>query len=158
MKMELLCGPIASGKSTYCKKAANEGAIILNDDSIVTAVHGGNYVLYKESLKPLYKSVENSIVSMSLAMGLRLVIDRPNHSVKMRRRFIGLAHSFDVPVKIVMFKREAPEVHGQRRFDSDARGYSLDYWIAACRAHDKIYQPPDQTIEQFDEIVEWDFS
>jgi predicted kinase len=155
MKVELLVGPIASGKSTYCRKAASEGAIILNDDSIVTAVHGGDYRLYSKSLKPLYKSIENTIVSVALAMGLRLVIDRPNHSAKMRRRYIGLAHSFDCNVEIVLFKRESPEVHAQRRFDSDSRGKTLDHWIDAARYHESIYEPPNQSVEQFDTLVEW---
>jgi predicted kinase len=155
--VELLCGPIASGKSTYCRKAAEEGAIILNDDSIVVAVHGGNYCLYDKSLKPLYKSVENTIVCTALSMGLRLVIDRPNHSIKMRRRYIGLAHSFDATVKFVMFKRESPEIHGERRFKSESRGHSLNYWIDAARYQESLYSPPDQVVEQFDEIIEWNF-
>lgn len=158
MKLELLCGPIASGKSTYSRKAASEGAIILNDDSIVNAVHGGDYCLYKKSLKPLYKSIENTLVCTALSMGLRVVIDRPNYSIKMRRRYIGLAHSLDAKVEIVMFKRESPEVHGNRRFNSDSRGHTLDYWIDAARHHESLYQPPDQTIEQFDSLIEWDFS
>lgn len=157
MALELLVGPIASGKSTYCRKAASEGAIILNDDSIVTAVHGGDYRLYSESLKPLYKSVENTVVCMALSMGHRLVIDRPNHSVKMRRRYIGLSHSFDIPVTLVMFQRETPEVHGQRRFNSDSRGHTLDYWIDVAKKHDRIYEPPDQLMEQFDDLIEWKF-
>lgn len=158
MKMELLVGPIASGKSTYCRKAANEGAIILNDDSIVTAVHGGDYKLYNESLKPLYKSIENSIISTTLAMGLRIVIDRPNHSAKMRRRYIAIAKSFDVPVQVVTFKRETPEIHGERRFKSDNRGHTLEYWVNVARVHENIYEPPDQVTEYFDELVEWTFS
>jgi predicted kinase len=157
MRLELLVGPIASGKSTYCRKAAKDGAIILNDDSIVTAVHGGDYRLYCESLKPLYKAVENSLLSTALAMGLRVVVDRPNHSVKMRRRFIGLAHSFDVPVTIVMFKRESPEVHGERRYLSDPRGYDLDYWVNVARYHDQVYEPPNQVVEHFDALTEWVF-
>ena len=157
MKIELLIGPIASGKSTYCRKAADEGAIILNDDSIVTAVHGGDYRLYSKLLKPLYKSVENTIVCTALSMGLSLIIDRPNHSVKMRRRYIGLAHSFDATVELVMFKREEPEVHGERRFKSDPRGHSLNYWIDVAHFHESIYEPPNQDAEQFDKISEWDF-
>lgn len=156
--LELLVGPIASGKSTYCRKAASEGAIILNDDSIVNAVHGGDYCLYEKSLKPLYKGVENTIVCMALSMGRRLIIDRPNHSKKMRRRYIGLAHSFDTSVQIVMFKRETPEVHGERRFNSDARGHSLDYWVDVAIAQQKIYEAPDKDIEQFDDLIEWSFS
>lgn len=158
MKLELLVGPIASGKSTYCRKAADEGAIILNDDSIVTALHGGDYRLYKEGLKPLYKTIETTIVSTALAMGLRVIVDRPNHSRKMRRRFIGLAHSLDAMVQLVMFKRETPEVHGQRRFNSESRGHSLDYWVNVAKAHERIYEPPDQLVEQYDEVIEWTFS
>jgi len=158
MKLELLIGPIASGKSTYCRKAADEGAIILNDDSIVTAVHGGDYRLYSKLLKPLYKSVENTIVCTALVMGLHLIVDRPNHSIKMRRRYIGLAHSFDATVELVMFKREDPEIHAERRFKSDPRGHSLCYWIDVADYHEFIYEPPNQDIEQFDEISEWDFA
>lgn len=157
MFLDLLCGPIASGKSTYCRQAAQDGAIILNDDSIVTSVHAGDYRLYNEKLKPLYKSVENSLVCTTLAMGLRLVVDRPNHTMKMRRRYIGLAHSFDIPVRLVMFKREIPQVHGERRFKSDARGHSLDYWVKVAEYHDKIFEVPDASVEQFDELIEWDF-
>ena len=139
MKLELLCGPIASGKSTYCRQAANEGAIILNDDSIVTAIHGGDYRLYNKSLKPLYKSVENSLISTALAMGLRVVVDRPNHSIKMRQRYIAIGKSFDVPVEVILFKRELPEIHGERRFKSDARGHDLNYWIDVARAHERLF-------------------
>ena len=155
--MELLCGPIASGKSTYCRQAAKDGAIILNDDSIVTAVHGGDYTLYKESLKPLYKTIENSVISTALAMGLRVIVDRPNHSAKMRRRYIAIGKSFDVMVKIVTFKRETPDVHGQRRFNSDSRGHTLQYWVDVAAFHDKLYEPPDMKTEFFDQIEEWEY-
>jgi len=155
--LELLVGPIASGKSTYCQKAASEGAVILNDDAIVTAVHGGDYTLYREDFKPLYKSIENTLVCTALSMGLRVIVDRPNHSVRMRRRYIGLAHSFDATVKIVSFKRETPEIHGERRFKSDSRGHSLEYWIDVARYHNSIYEMPNPTLEQYDELVEWSF-
>lgn len=155
MKLELLCGPIASGKSTYCRQAANEGAIILNDDSIVTAIHGGDYRLYNKSLKPLYKSVENSLISTALAMGLRVVVDRPNHSIKMRQRYIAIGKSFDVPVEVILFKRELPEIHGERRFKSDARGHDLNYWIDVARAHERLFETPDKNLEMFDSISEW---
>ena len=52
--LELLVGPIASGKSTYSNKAAKEGAIIVNDDAIVTALHGGDHTLYDKALKPRF--------------------------------------------------------------------------------------------------------
>jgi predicted kinase len=156
-KLELLVGPIASGKSTYCRQAAKEGAIIVNDDSIVHAIHAHDYQLYEETLKPLYKSIENNIITMALTMGRRVVIDRPNHSIAMRRRYIGLAHSFDTPVRLVMFERYSPEVHGERRFKSDSRGNSLECWIAIAKTHDSLYETPNQEVEHFDEQVFWEF-
>ena len=38
-KVEILVGPIASGKSTYLKHRVSQGAITINDDAIVNAVH-----------------------------------------------------------------------------------------------------------------------
>ena len=155
--MELLLGPIASGKSTYCRQAADEGAIIVNDDAIVMAIHGGDYRLYKESLKPLYKNIENSIIGIALSMGLRVVVDRPNHSIQMRNRYVALGNSFDVPVDFIMFKRELPNVHAERRFVNDARGHSLDYWINVAIAHNSLYEAPCAAIENFSNIFFYDF-
>ena len=156
-RLELLVGPIASGKSTYCRQAAADGKIILNDDAIVTALHGGDYRLYSELLKPLYKAVENQIVMGALMMGKTVVVDRPNHSKQMRKRYIALAHSFDCEVDVVMFKREKPEIHALRRFNSDSRGHSMEYWIKVAKYHDSLYEPPDPEHEHFDKVVEWEF-
>lgn len=158
MTLELLVGPIASGKSTYCREAAKNGSIIVNDDSIVTSAHGGDYHLYNKALKPFYKSIENHMVSTALAIGLNVVIDRPNHSISMRRRFIAIAKSFDIPVTLIMFKRESPEVHASRRFNSDSRGHSLEYWIDAARYHESLYESPNQEIELFDKIVNYEIT
>ena len=154
-KVEVLVGPIASGKSTYCRKAAEEGAIIVNDDAIVLALHGGIYGLYNETLKPLYKSVENAIIETSLTLGLRIVIDRPNHSQAMRRRYIGLAQSFDAPVEIVMMRREQSEIHAARRARSDGRGRTYQQWLDTALEHEELYQPPCQAVEGFDLLKHW---
>ena len=156
-RLELLVGNIASGKSTYCKKAADEGFIIINDDAIVNAVHAGNYKLYNEDLKPLYKSTENAILNTALAMKQSVIIDRPNHTAAMRRRYIGIAHSFDVPVHVVMFAWAEPEVHAQRRFDSDSRGLTLEDWLYVANYHQDNYEEPDLLAEELQEIVDWQF-
>lgn len=158
MKVEILVGPVASGKGTYCKQAAEDGAVIVNDDSIVNSIHAGNYLLYDEDLKPLYKATENTIIQTALAMGRNVVIDRPNHSIAMRRRYIGLGHSFDAKVDIIMFDREEPIVHAKRRFASDSRGHTLEYWLKAIQRHEALYDPPDQDVEHFDKILHWDFN
>lgn len=161
-KLYVLCGMIASGKSTYCKNAAKFGLLTLNDDSIVNMLHGDDYLLYSKDLKLIYKSTENHIISMALAMHRYIIIDRAlNLSVQGRRRWIVLAKSFDVPVEAIQFKVETPEVHAERRAKSDTRGHDANYWLEVARHHYAGYVPP--TVEEgfdtihsltFDEIKE----
>lgn len=153
-KVYLLCGLIGSGKSTYCKSAALNGHIILNDDAIVNLLHCDNYTLYDKKLKILYKSIENSIVSLSLCMGKSIVIDRGlNISKKGRKRFIALAQSFDIPCFANVFKNEGVETHAMRRYNSDNRGHTYEYWLNVAKKHNEIWEFP--TIEEgFNEIHE----
>lgn len=154
-KLVVLIGNVASGKSTYCKQAAAHGSIIVNDDSITNAVHAGLYTQYDKSLKPLYKSVENTIIQLGLALGRNVIIDRPNIRRASRRRYIGLAHSLDAIVELVMFPREIPEIHAQRRANHDARGYNYDYWLKAAQVFDTKFEPPTAD-EGYDEITQWE--
>ena len=147
MKLQLLVGTIASAKTTYAKNAAKEGFICLNDDDVVTTLHGGVYGLYSNDLKIMYKSVENHIATTALSFKRNLLVDRGlNVSKKARKRWLALASSFDVPCEAVLFAIEAPEVHAQRRFNSDNRGYSYEYWLKVANSHIDSYQEP--TLEE----------
>lgn len=132
---------IASGKSTYARKRAVEGAIIINDDAIVNAVHP-NYLLYDKKLKPLYKSVENTILQMAIALGRDVIIDRPNYSKATRRRYIGIAKSLDATVHMIVFPKASPKEHARRRTASDSRLHSFEYWLKVARHHNSLYEPP----------------
>lgn len=151
--VELLVGPVASGKSTYSRKRAKEGFIIINDDAIVNALHCNFYNLYNKELKPLYKIVENTILQTSLSMGKSVVIDRPNYSVEMRRRYIAISNSLDIPVIGVKFKDEGAKEHASRRVKSDSRGVTLEYWIDVYNNHKKLYKEPDLS-EGFTDIID----
>lgn len=146
----MLIGPIASGKSTLCKKWARDGKIIINDDSIVNAMHAGIYGLYKEECKPLYKSIENHILCMAIGMGLDVVIDRPCHTKASRLRYTMLAKSLDTKVMAILTKRESPEVHANRRAKYNDRGHGYDYWLGVAEKHEELWEPPT-----LDEGFEW---
>lgn len=151
-KIFVLCGMIASGKSTFCKNCAKKDQVILNDDSIVNMLHGEEYTLYNASLKILYKSIENQIISTALAIGKKIVIDRGlNVTFRGRKRWIALAKSFDVPIEAIVFKNDGPDVHAQRRTNSDSRGYSYEYWLKVANTHNENYQEPT-VAEGFDTI------
>lgn len=157
LQVQILVGPIASGKSTYSRNAAKAGFVIINDDAIVQAVHGGDYQLYDTKLKPLYKSVENALASTALAMGKSVVVDRgTNNSVDSRKRWVGLAKSFDAFAVALVFPDEGAAVHAQRRAESDGRGHGLEYWYKVA-AHHEFYRD-EPTEDEVDELYRIDWS
>lgn len=142
-KVQVLIGMIASGKSTYAKNAALAGAITINDDSLVNSIHAGDYTLYDKSLKLIYKSTENHILGMALALNRFVLIDRGlNVSRHGRKRWISMAHSFDVPCEAIVFKNEGAEIHAKRRTDSDGRGHPYEYWHEVAVYHNSQWEPP----------------
>jgi len=147
VKIYVLVGMIASGKSTYCKKAAEKGILSVNDDAIVNLVHADNYTLYDQKLKILYKSIENHIISTVIAMGRSIIIDRGlNVSKKGRKRWLSIAESYDIPCEAIVFPNEGPEQHAKRRFESDSRNHGIDYWRKVALHHDSIFVKP--TLEE----------
>lgn len=157
-KIQILVGMIASGKSTYAKNAAKHGYLVMCDDAVVTMLYGGDYTLYKKDDKIIHKSIENCIVSCCLLANKKIIIDRGlNISKKSRKRWIVLANSFDVSVDVVVFNNEGPEIHAERRFKSDHRGYNLNYWFEVANKHYNSWDDPskDEGIGMINKIS-WD--
>ncbi len=142
-KLEILIGTIASGKSTYCTTRAEQGAIIINDDAIVTALHGGNYQLYNKKLKPLYKAVELSIMMHALIGGFDVVIDRPNLTRASRAKYLAPAVAMEFQVGFVVFPFKEPKVHAIRRCTDNARGYDFAYWQRVAERQISQYESPE---------------
>lgn len=144
MKFEILVGMIASGKSTYTKKRAKEGAIIVNDDIIVNCVHGDIHTMYSRDLKPLYRGIESLIIHGAALAGRDIVIDRPNVKKETRQRYIEIAKSLDYcKIECVIFNMESPYTHAMRRTNSDCRGYDFGYWLNVANYHFNMYITPD---------------
>lgn len=151
-KLQVLCGMIASGKSSYCRNAAKAGIVCVNDDAIVNMLHSDDYTLYSEQLKILYKSIENHVVSTAIAMNRMVIVDRGlSMSVRGRSRWIALARSYDICCEAIVFPNEGPLVHARRRADVDARGHNYDYWLKVAKRHHSEWTEP--TIDEgFDAI------
>ena len=150
--LQVLVGPIASGKSTWCRKQADAGAIIINDDSMVMAWHGGNYQLYDKKKEDFYKAVETNAIVTGLVCGFNVVIDRPNLKRNTRLRYIQIAEMLDRQVVAVTFDNHGPEVHARRRFESDSRGHPYEYWLKAAKFHEGLFEPVQES-EGFDNVV-----
>lgn len=152
VRIEILVGTIASGKSTYCRARAKDGAIIINDDAIVTALHGGQYDLYDKTIKPLYKAVELSILMSAICLGRDVVIDRPNLTKLSRAKYIAPAKAMECYVEIILFEFKDARVHALRRAADDTRGYNFGYWERVAQVHIDQYEPPEVD-EGYDSII-----
>jgi predicted kinase len=151
--MQLLIGLIASGKSTYTRKQAKQGSLVICDDMVVNLVHGNEYTLYDTELKPLYKTIENLVVGMAGTLKRDIVVDSGrNVNANTRKRWICLARSFDMHCRAIVFPRDNVEVHALRRFKNDHRGHSYDYWLEVVKKHNSMYTSPSLE-EGIDEII-----
>lgn len=144
--IEILVGMIASGKSTYARKRAQEDAIIANGDSLVTSLHAGDYTLYDKELKILYKSLEHQIITVACSLGRDVIIDRTNLKRSSRERYYSIAKSLEIPCKVVIFPVESPKEHARRRSESDSRGYDYEHWLKVAQTH--FSQWEDVSIEE----------
>jgi len=142
MRLEILCGMIASGKTTFAKIRARQGAIIVNDDSIVNAIHADQYHLYNVKYKPIYKTIETNLIMAGLSQGCDVVIDRICGEAETRKRFIALGKLFGAFVECFMFAKVDPKEHARRRFKSDPRGMSLELWESVAKKHAESYEEP----------------
>jgi tRNA uridine 5-carbamoylmethylation protein Kti12 len=153
MIVEVLVGIIASGKSGYASHRARAGAIIVNDDAIVQAVHGGDYTLYDRDLKAMYKQVEHTMIAMAVMANRDVVIDRTNHTIGMRRRYVALARSMDKPVVAVTFLQASWQEHVARRMSGDDRGHPRREWSRVAREMTDAFEAPTMD-EGFDNVLD----
>ena len=155
-RLEILFGPIASGKSTYARKRGQEGALVVNDDAIVTAVHGGNYSGYRKDLKGLYKGLRSQIIHAAALTRRDVVVDSTGlyRSTRDHLRTMGRSLGMDVALVICRDGQFKGAVDGRRRFEADPRGLTLDEWqrIGQRHAanHDRlgVDEDPDPRYEQ----------
>lgn len=145
-KLELLIGMIGSGKSTYARRRAAQGALVVSMDALCHHLHAGNPVGpnacgYEPELRERYRMMEETMAFEVLFAGRDLIIDRTHLTRAARDRWIGFATRTgmflkqEIPVVAVVFPIEDPEVHALHRFTDDNRGRSYEQWLAVARHH-----------------------
>lgn len=153
-KLILLYGNIASGKSTLSRDLAKAGCVVVNNDSVVTMLHGGMYELYDEKLKPLYKGIEKFIIEEALKEGIDVVIDRTLAKRKTREAFISLGKKYNAEIMLLETGWGDPAVHAERRFNSDSRGLTYETWLGVAETKDKTRDLiSEEESKEYDSIV-----
>jgi hypothetical protein len=142
--IEVLIGMIAGGKSTYARKRADAGALLVCHDTLTESLHGR--YRYEQGLRECYRRIEESIAWAALTAGRDVIVDRTHLTRESRKRWLDWARDYDIlnnfggqgpttPVIAVAFPIEHAEVHAHRRFACDPRGRSLSEWIGVAVHH-----------------------
>ena len=151
MELIILTGNIGCGKSTKALELAREGYVIINMDSIVTMVGGGDYKLYDVDKKSLYHAIELSILASSLSYGFFTVVDRTNMDIKRRGRYIEIGKVYNA--EIISYNWGPGIEEDLIRRNKDNRGHTKKgYWNKVFEKFKKEYEEPSIG-EGFDRIV-----
>jgi predicted kinase len=137
----VLVGMIASGKSTWSRAAAEDGTIVVNDDALTLALHAGHYKFERKHLAAK-KLIMHHMVRIFLERGCNVIVDAPNYDSHSRRLWVELGKLLGAHVVFVVFDRQGPFTHAQRRFIADARGLTFEKWLEVAVEHNRHWEPP----------------
>ena len=147
--VEFLIGNIASGKSSWTRQRAADGWITVNHDSLVRSMHGGDYA-WEDQMPGLKTELGLLILSSAARHGRSVVVDNTNRGRPHRAPFLSAARRAGMKVRAVLFPASPPEIHARRRFESDPRGKSFEYWLEVARLieEESEHPGPDEVDER----------
>jgi predicted kinase len=133
MKIEVLIGMITSGKSTYARERADQGAIVIQHDDLTEMLH--QRYRYEQEKRAMYRMMEMKLATTALSFGCDVVIDRTHLTRESRERWVCMARMWNIESVAVLFPRFSAEKHAIRRFNADSRGRPLAEWLRAADHH-----------------------
>jgi hypothetical protein len=165
MKLEVLIGMIASGKSTYARARADAGALVICHDDLTEMLHAR--YRYEAELRDMYRAMMTELAELALLAGRDVVIDRTHLTRESRAVWVSFRKEWDVrqgdessqwaPVELVgvTFPTDLPERHALRRWRENNRGRTYDVWLDVTRHHagQAAAEPFDAIGEGFDAVL-----
>lgn len=150
--IQLLVGMIASGKTTYARRQAKKGALIISHDDLTEMLHGE--YRYEPELRPVYLAMMVQIAHNAIVAGRDVIVDRTHLTREARSFWLNIAWHSKVEIDAIKFPSRTPEVHAKRRFEADARGRSLEEWLKVATHHsDQEWLEPLRDVEGFRSII-----
>ena len=134
--LHLLCGRIASGKSTLAAKlAARDGAVLLAEDAWLAALYGDQLTEVEDFVRfsARIRVVVGPLVLSVLGRGVSVVLDFQANTVASRRwmmelvRSSGAAHRLhllDVPSEVCLARLQARNARGVHPFAVTAEQFA----------------------------------
>lgn len=152
--IEVLVGMIGSGKSTYARKRADQGALCVSHDDLTRMLHGGRG-RYEPGLRNFYRAALGHIVVDACSSGRDVIVDRTHLTRESRQFWIDLGRFMGIEVVAVAFTIYGYERHARRRYDADPRDRTLEKWLEVARHHaDQASAEPLGADEGFARILD----
>lgn len=139
--IEVLIGNISSGKTSYARHRALQSALII-DESFIFSLHAGLRQMVTKNNNLLYRNLEYQIISFALSNNKDVIIDKCNFSSLLRERYIRIAKGFDTDIVGIVFPRENPNIHSERKIKYNKEGYDEAYWKKVAELINKKYESP----------------
>ena len=140
-EVHMMIGNVGSGKSEMSEHLVKKlSGVVVNMDAIQESMHtfyGG----YRNELKPVYQSVEESIIKGALEKNVPVIIDRTNMDKKRRARFIDIANQYSAEITAYQFPELPTETLLERRM-RNPRGITRKQWQEVLFRMSSSFEPP----------------
>lgn len=144
-------GNIGTGKSLIARKYALKGYEVVNMDSIVTMLDGGEYGRYDSGKSKLYRAAEIAILHELFEAESLVFLDRTCVNTIAREKYIIMAKEHGYKVTAIDFG--SGDMASVQRRKEDNKGVSIEAWDSVHQKFKAIYEPASFK-EGFDDIIE----
>lgn len=135
----LTVGNVGCGKSFLAGKLAKNGFAVVNMDSLITMISGGEYE-YRSDLGEVYRDSEYVVIAEFVSRGISVVVDRTNMDLKRRQRYLEAAKFFGV--RAVCCDFGPGDKRSLKRRLRDPRGKSEELWTSVHKKMKDAYEKP----------------
>jgi predicted kinase len=152
-KKELIIaiGNIGTGKSLIARKYALKGYVVVNMDSIVTMLDGGEFGRYDSDKAVLYRTIEKAVLHELFETERPVFLDRTCVNTIAREKYIIMAKEYGYKVTALDFG--PGDIATVQRRKEDNKGVSIETWDSVHQYFKTRYEPADLK-EGFDDIIE----
>jgi len=144
---------VASGKSTYARRRADEGALVISYDDLAQMLHAG--YRYDAALRSAYAAIIRQTAAVGFAHGRDVILDGTHLTRESRQYWVEQGRAAGARVVAVQFPVGPADEHAARRCAAGDRGKSYAEWLAVAERQraEALAEPVDAVLEGFDAVI-----
>lgn len=156
MKITILVGNIASGKSTYIRDNWEEGTFLISKDDhrkAISSYKNKDYI-WDETLEEFIHDIILDCFEAALYLNIEnIILDETNMAIETRAPYVMLAMKYGYELEAIVFPDYGEGVHVERRMsDNHGKECSEEMWREVYNRKKDRYEEP--SIEEgFNNII-----